>query len=200
MKQRTHFVPLVLLAVITWSAASIDAWSAAAGEQPQIRFVNVSEDQQALVRWAAGLYEAAGLDLPPIVIEGHADRSACHDRRGAARPEVGAVKIDLCVDTAGPIDELLIIHELAHAWDHHSLDDRRRTDFLALRGLDAWRSPQDSWNQRGAEHQAEILVWGLIDRPYRPGYLEQNDCADLLAGYRVLTGDEPLHGYTDVCG
>ena len=29
--------------------------------------------------------------------------------------------------------------------------------------------------------------------------LDANSCVDLLAGSRVLTGAEPLHGYTDAC-
>ncbi|MGH9116658.1 MAG: hypothetical protein ACRD0A_01895 [Acidimicrobiales bacterium] len=41
-----------------------------------------------------------------------------------------------------------------------------------------------------------------MDRPIRSSYIPApcNECSNLLAGYRALTGRPPLHGYTDLCG
>lgn len=44
-----------------------------------------------------------------------------------------------------------------------------------------------------------MLVWGLIDRPVGIVTISDNSCDDLDAGYRVLTGQPPLHGYRDYC-
>jgi hypothetical protein len=49
----------------------------------------------------------------------------------------------------------------------------------------------------GAEHAAQILVWGLIDRPIRIATIPDTSWADLRTGYVLLTGRPPLHGFTD---
>jgi hypothetical protein len=82
-------------------------------------------------------------------------------------------------------------------WDEHELTDEVRQAFLDLRGLETWRGGE--WHDRGAEHAAEIMVWGLIDRPVRPGHIDNNTCAELQAGYETLTGQAPLHGFCDIC-
>ena len=63
----------------------------------------------------------------------------------------------------------MFLHELAHAWDRQSLTDERRAEFLRLRRLDASgaTTTRSVWDERGAEHAAEVMVWGLMDRPYR---------------------------------
>jgi len=53
--------------------------------------------------------------------------------------------------------------------------------------------------ERGAERVAEILMWGLIDRPTGEITIRDHGCDALEAGYRALTGDAPLHGYRDHC-
>lgn len=171
--------------------------SARSGE---ITFTAVAPDQVALFDWAVELFDEAGLELPPIDVVGHRTDAHCLGRSAAHGFDAGRSRIDLCIGDAGPRAEFLILHELAHAWDRHSLTPARRDAFLALRGLQEWRNDDpDRWHERGAEHAAEIMVWGLIDRPVRIVRLDANSCADLLAGYRVLTGTEPLHGYTDAC-
>ncbi len=58
-----------------------------------------------------------------------------------------------------------LLHELAHAWDYHMLTDEQRSAFMELRGVDTWHSHQVEWHERGAEHFAEIIKWGIIDEP-----------------------------------
>jgi hypothetical protein len=59
---------------------------------------------------------------------------------------------------------------------------------------------EGDWHDRGAEHAAEIIAWGLIDRPTRPGHIDQNSCEELLAAYTTLIGETPLHVFTEACG
>lgn len=63
--------------------------------------------------------------------------------------------------------------------------------------MKGWR--EGEWHERGAENAAEIIAWGLIDRPVKPVRIYDNDCDQLLGGYVILTGTDPLHGLTDVC-
>jgi hypothetical protein len=101
---------------------------------------------------------------------------------------------------AGP--ELLILHELAHAWDGHTLTDERRTAFLDWRGLHQWWGTEhEHWGEYGAEQAAETIVWGVIDRPIRASQIPPpyNNCGQLRTAYLMLTGRLPLHGYIDRC-
>jgi hypothetical protein len=177
-----------------------DTSTARSAPVDQITYTAVPPAQVALLDWALDLFADAGLALPPIDVVGHRTDQPCRGRTGMHRFEDGRSRIDLCTADAGPVEEFVVLHELAHAWDRNALTSARREAFLALRGLEVWRDDDpDRWHELGAEHAAEILVWGLMDRPVRIVRLEANSCADLLAGYRVLTGAEPLHGYTDAC-
>ena len=106
------------------------------------------------------------------------------------------------MDGGGPVLEFLVLHELAHAWDWANLSDERRGAFMADHRLDRWwgRDPVH-WHSYAAEHAAEVIVWGLMDRPVRMARLPQafERCDALLRGYLLLTARAPLHGYTDRC-
>lgn len=159
--------------------------------------IGLTNEQSQLIRWALSLFEAADLQLPGIDFVGHADRDMCHGRDGAALRGPKRTEIRICVTEVGPVQEWLVLHEIAHAWDHHTLAEEPRAAFLTIRGLSSWRD--GDWDERGAEHAAEIIVWGLMDRPVRPGRIYNNSCDELLAGYMALTGVAPLHGHTDAC-
>lgn len=169
----------------------------AALEEPKFTYRSLSPGQEEAIDWALKLFSDAGLELPNIEFVGHDDREMCHGRGGSAQPVEGGALINLCKREVGPTEERWILHEVAHAWDYHNLDDQRRSSFLTLRGLDSWT--QGEWHEQGAENAAEMLVWGLIDRPFNTVHIYDNSCADLLAGYRELVGAEPPHGYTDLC-
>ncbi|MCP3994600.1 MAG: DUF3387 domain-containing protein [bacterium] len=159
--------------------------------------IDLTDEVDALVEEALDLFSAAGLDLPEIDIIGFDSIDECFGRSGAAIHSDRRTEIHLCVDGTGIADDWVVIHELAHAWDHNTLDSTTRQAFLDLRGLDSWRDGE--WHERGAEHAAEIIVWGLIDRSVKPGRINQNSCSELLTGYETLTGGAPLHGHTDAC-
>ena len=162
-------------------------------------FTDLTRHQVALATWATGLFDRAGLTLPPIDFIRHATTGPCLGRTGIASYEGGRGRVGICTADAGPVEEILFLHEIAHTWDRHALSEDRRRDFQDLRGLAAWRSSLLPWEELGAEQAAEIITWGLIDRPMWVVRIPDTACAELRAGYLTLTGQEPLHGYTDLC-
>lgn len=148
--------------------------------------------QDGLIDEALDLFESADLELPGIDFVGYTSDDECSGRNGAAIRREDRTEIRLCLAGNGPVDDWVVIHEIAHAWDHHTLSDETRSKLLDLRGLDSWRDAE--WNERGAEHTAEIMVWGLIDRDVRLVRIGQNSCEELLTAYRTLTGDDPPNG------
>ena len=151
--------------------------------------------------WAVDLFDRADLRLPPLLFEYHGDdTAACGGWRGAHRRVDGRSVIHICTSRPGNVTAALVLHEMAHAWASVDLPDDRKAEFQALRGWTEWRNHAElAWHENGSEQAAEIIVWGLIDRPV--GILTINDtgCEALDAGYRALTGQPPLHGYRDLC-
>lgn len=159
-----------------------------------------SHAQAALIDWAIGQYADAGLELPPIEFVRYPTREPCRGARGLYMGRRSPAIIRICMPEAGRFAESLFLHEIAHAWDAYALTDRRREAFLELRNLDRWWDDGTvHWHMYGAEQAAQVLVWGLIDRPIRIATIPDSGCADLRAGYVLLTGRPPLHGYADLC-
>jgi hypothetical protein len=178
------------------------AAAAVASSEPLLTATGFGPEQQALIDWAVDLFRQADLPLPPVDFVHEPSRDACKGRRGSHTVDQGRSIIRICTDEAGLADQILFVHELAHAWDRNALTDERRAAFMALRGLHTWRGSDptgEDWLERGAEHAAEIMTWGLLDWPMMVVFIPDNTCADLLAGYQTLTGESPLHGFTDYC-
>lgn len=167
----------------------------------EVQFVDMPNEFADMANWAVDLFDEAGLSLPPLRFVYHGDdQTPCSGWRGAHRYLDGRSTIDICTDEPGKVTEALFLHEIAHAWAAHELTDDRKAHFGALRGWTYWSNHQQAeWHDNGSEQAAEIMVWGLIDRPV--GIIKINDhgCDDLDAGYRALTGQPPLHGYQDYC-
>jgi hypothetical protein len=165
-----------------------------------VRMTDLTAGQVALATWALELFDAAGLSLHAVDIVGHDTTEPCLGSTGAHIYAAGRSTVHICTREAGRAEEFLYLHELAHAWDRQSLTEDRQRAFLVLRGLTEWRNDDsERWHDRGAEHAAEIMTWGLMDRPIKVVYIDHNSCAELLAGYVALVGRPPLHGYTDKC-
>jgi hypothetical protein len=159
-----------------------------------------SHAQVALIDWAIGLYADAGLELPPLEFVRYPTREPCHGARGLYTGSRSPAIIRICMPEAGRFAESHFLHEIAHAWDAYALTDRRREAFLELRNLELWGDDGTApHHMYGAEQAAQILMWGLIDRPIRIATIPDAGCADLRTGYIILTGRPPLHGYTDLC-
>ena len=160
----------------------------------------LSTQELEVLDWALALFDEAGLDLPGIDFVGQEALDACHGGSGLHRIDGGRSRVTICGEHPRRFDEILFLHEIAHAWDFAQLSDARRAAFAELRGLDQWWDDGvHEWDQRAAEHAAEIVTWALRDRPMQVITIPDADCASLRAGYLALTGRAPLHGYRDRC-
>lgn len=166
-----------------------------------VRYVDMPDEFVHLATWAVDLFAQADMPLPPLRFVYHGDdATSCRGWRGAHRYHDGQSTIHICTSDPGKVTAALVLHEIAHAWSAAELSDERKAAFQALRGWSQWSDHGDTpWHENGTEQAAEILMWGLIDRPVGLVTINDNSCDDLDAGYRSLTGQPPLHGYRDHC-
>ena len=150
---------------------------------------NLTADQQDLIRSGLATYEQAGLRLPGIQFIGFDDVEHCRGRIGLAWRSGRETQVWICTRETGSVEQWMVLHELAHTWDYEMLAQDRRDAFLDVRGLNAWRD--GDWHERGSEHSAEIIVWGIIGRPVELGHFDNTGCDELTDAFRTLTGNEP---------
>ena len=167
----------------------------------EVELVDLPAEFADMVNWAVDLFDEAGLGLPPMRFVYHGDEpTSCSGWRGAHRHVDGRSTIDICTSDAGNVTAALVLHEIAHAWAAHDLSDERRAEFQSLRGWTYWSNHQEAdWHENGSEQAAEMILWGLIDRPIGIITINDHSCDDLDAGYRALTGQSPLHGFRAYC-
>lgn len=151
--------------------------------------ISGSDDEQGLVVWAIDRYGDAGLDMPSIVVNFHGGRRACSGHTGMVGHSASGSTIDLC--TAGlsePEIQTVVVHELAHTWIFHNIDDSQRETFIRLHEIDAWHSPSLKWFEQGTEWAAETLAEILFPDVDRIIPDVETIPERLNAGYRILTG------------
>jgi hypothetical protein len=159
-------------------------------------------EYEGLIQWAIGVYADAGLDLGGVTIGVYDDMSVCGaDRRGYYRDQTVVV---CAVHPRSSVQEAwrrqTLLHEVAHAWIDIGLDVERRERFMEWRAAVTWMSRDHPWHERGVEHAAEAVAWGVADQPYHPHVaLVDRTCASLRHGFELLTGGPPLRGYEDHC-
>ncbi len=157
---------------------------------------------EGLIQWAIGVYAEAGLDLGGVTIGVYDDTSVCGaDRRGYYRDQTVVV---CAVHPRPNVQEAwrrqTLLHELAHAWMDLGLDLERRKQFTERREAATWMSRDHPWHERGVEHAAETIAWGVADQPYYPHVsLVDRTCASLRRDFELLTGAPPRRGYEDHC-
>lgn len=145
-----------------------------------------TDEQLELADWALGRFEEAGLELPPITIHVHADRSGCNGRLGyLGHADGGQYVIHQCGT------EFTLLHELAHAWDVHALTEEIRQEFLTKAHATQWNNP-DNWYLAGGEHAANVIAWALMEERGNQTQTRPYDHASMLDGFRSLTGIDPL--------
>lgn len=152
---------LATLGFIGASAANPVAMSAdptAADMPASVTVVGASESDHAAIGWAVDRFQRAGLELPPVVIEIHNAPADCNGYDGLFRASETLPAILVCNRS-----RYIVLHELAHAWEHHNLTDDTRQEFMELLGLTAWNEHDVVWGERGVEALAEIITWGLYD-------------------------------------
>jgi hypothetical protein len=173
-----------------------------------VELVNAEPEQEAFARWMIGRFTEAGLRTPEMAAVWFPPASECDTRSGLAiesddRYE-GRQTVVVC-STAGrlvsstaasgwsPTSMIWGLHELAHLWMLDHLDDDTRQEFVDLVGLDDWRSAEVPWDERGVEHAATTIAWGLGGpNDARYPIFPVPSCEELAVRYRLLTDREPL--------
>lgn len=151
------------------------------------------------VNWAQDRFEEAALPLPDIRVTFHLDAEPCEGSQGGYTIENDEHRVLICVSETGRARDLKVkrtlLHEFAHAWDHHALSDEVRSAFTDARGSGGWLAGVP-YQERAGEHAAEVITWGLMDRPMLIGSLDDPGSREMLHDeYVALTGLEPPHGY-----
>jgi hypothetical protein len=192
---------LALTALLPLGAGIDGEVVTAADRTTPIELVDVPADLEVMISWSADLFASAELTLPPMRFVHHGDDVAsCAGRIGKHEEVESTHVVDLCTVDANWPTQLMILHEAAHAWVDRHLTDERKQAFRELRGWTHWRNYEEAaWHENGTEQAAEIMVWGLVDRPMAMVRISGNSCAELEAGYVTLTGTAPLHGFRDKC-
>ena len=186
-----------------------------------IEIRNGSDELDAAVRAALGLFSAAGLPAPAVTsITFDPYHEDCADRRGYSDWSRAGLDIHLCmdVDTVHWSDDAslltgddsadepvaapppaaagewnLLVHELSHAWMRAHVDDGTRAAVVAMTATSSWNDHDDPWVDRGIEWAAEAVRWGLLGDPHATVLnLESPDCATLSAVYTTVTGRAPV--------
>ena len=192
---------IVLLAAGLVSNDAEPAATAAPAATDAVIFNDLPAEIEAMAVWAIGLFDSADMALPPLQINHYGtDTSHCDGHDGLHRPGDGRSVIELCTDDVSFPTQAMVIHELSHAWVDDNVGIVARRAFQELRGYEFWRNYDEAaWHENGTEQAAEIIAWGLFDRPMDMIRITQNSCDDLEIGYHTLTGRAPLHGYRDLC-
>jgi hypothetical protein len=143
-----------------------------------------AEDQQ-LVEFARSQFAQIGIELPEVRIEFPDDEAVCFGHGGIYLPSKHEVRI--CRPS-----KATMIHELAHSWVETTLTNTQRTAFLQLRGLDTWTGGSD-WDERGAEHAAEVITWAAMDENISVPWLDTNPDGTSERSWRLFKIDESDH-------
>lgn len=131
----------------------------------------------ATIHEALNRFDAAGLAVPPLAIFAHSTNEGCQGHIGLFNQDGSGSRIDLCTPVMG-----MILHEIAHAWEHHAVSDLTRQEFLNRAGLETWNDVDTDWDDRGIEAAARVIAWGLMDVPITKAdrFTEELDLFELL--------------------
>jgi hypothetical protein len=181
-------VPVLAAAALAGGGAHVEPGPAPVIVADTVRVFGADAEHQRLVRWAFGRYERAGLEVPPIDVHFHPDTSGCYGHLGS---QLGG-RVDVCVVSVFELGRETLLHEMGHAWIDENVTDSVRERFLEMRGLRAWNESTVPWDDRGFEHGAEIIAWGLGNRYMAPS-IPDRDPARLAVGFELLTGNPIPH-------
>lgn len=143
--------------------------------------------QRAIIEQSMLRFRESGLPLPALRIYVHTGREGCNGAAGLFRKDGDPERIDICSEIRS---HLKVLHELAHAWAHHSLPEPTKQAFLDDTGL-VWYDPEIEWQDRGVEAVASAIAWGLMpDVPLSPKDLSEHN-RELAHRFELLTGMTP---------
>ena len=155
-----------------------------------VTVVSGTPAQQEMAQGAVARFAEAGLQLPVVEIAFPGqDQSGCDGSPARAYLDREPVEVRMCWNS-----EMILLHELAHAWEAHNVDQSLHEPFMGMRdGVKSWAGLDDAWEERGREHAANVIAWGLLEDPYPISRTYPNDPDSLTAAFRFITGTEPLH-------
>jgi hypothetical protein len=151
-----------------------------------VTVVGGTPEQRDMARWAVHRFQATGFILPREEIRFHEDRGGCRGRSGYYSEDVAS----FCLAHLDTMAARTLLHELAHGWVEHNVTGWERERFLAIRGLSTWNAQDVDWDDRGFEHAAEIIAWGIGDQSdgtLAPS-IPRNSPGELADAYEALTG------------
>jgi hypothetical protein len=143
------------------------------------------------VIWARERFQTAGLDLPDMRVNFRRGRDECDDMVGLWTFSSLGHRIEICVGGQRR-RQLVLIHEMSHAWVAEHLTEEDRDVFLSRRELDTWSDDDTEWNNRGIEQAAIIVAWGVDETCEPQRHLPDDGTATLTDDYVWLTGRQPV--------
>lgn len=160
---------------------------------PSVARWRLTVAQREHIRWAYARFIAAGLEVPNATILFTTNPAICGGYLGRFRAALNLVQI--CIDDNIGESALrwLLLHELAHAWEHATLDDDHRERFRLSRGAPTWGSGEHEWTDRAVEHAAEVVAWGLFDIRLEVKPIGGDSDAELRDAFVQLTGATPIN-------
>ena len=170
-----------------------------------VEVVNAEWEQLEFVRWVFERYRL-GLDNPHIDAIWFPPSLDCNSDGSFALSEDhrfdGGHSVTFCLNDDEFLDRRSAsrwrsnvvrsgLHEFAHVWIYDHLLPADRVAFMRRAALSAWRTGE--WGDRGVEHAAETIAWGLSGDEYDIyGVSPRPTCEELTARYELLTGQLPL--------
>ena len=134
-----------------------------------------------VIEAAIDRYDAIGLELPRLRIYVHSTSAGCQGHEGTYGQYGQRDRIDLCTES-----RFYVLHELAHAWEQHTLTDEVREAVMEHADKEVWHDRDLPWLDSAAEVAANNIAWGLMGPPLSE--FEVNAFAPLLERFELLTG------------
>lgn len=151
------------------------------------------EGDDERLAWVMEQFAAGGLTVTDVDVRFYSDPIPCRGNRGLHTREDGVNVVSVCGSPASGRKRTLL-HEVSHAWVAQNVSDQLRDEFMDLRGVAVWNDHDVDWEERGTEHAAEIVVWGIGDHPcwHTPAAaLAKRSSDELTEAFELLTGIEP---------
>jgi hypothetical protein len=149
-----------------------------------VRTATATQEQRLLVADAVERFADSGWPLTNTEVR--FDEHACKSAAGFHTEERGHHVVVMCSDAMWTL-----LHELGHVWSALYLDEAERAAWLESRALDSWS--EGDWEDRGTEHAAAVIAFGLYDTAHVPMGFGITDYNETVSAFESLFGVAPLH-------
>jgi hypothetical protein len=160
-----HRIVLSVIAAVSSFVGLLPASETAAEQSltslsPAITFEDGSSTERQAVLDVVDRFVSSSMALPALHFRFHDELTGCDGHRGLYHRDGDVAVIDFCSDR-----EILLFHEVGHAWEQFTLDDADRDAFLKAAGAESWQAREIEHNRRGAEIAADTIAYALLSRP-----------------------------------